>query len=60
MEEPQGTVKIVNNSATDYDWNVGGGSKRDSFIRTNNSLFGINPQIHGFKTYYYGVGTLRK
>lgn len=56
----QGTVKIVNNSATDYDWNVGGGIKRDLFIRANNGVFNINPQIHGFKTYYYGVGTLRK
>ena len=56
----QGTVKIVNNSATDYDWNAGGGSKRNAFIRTNNALFGINPNIHGFKTFYYGVGTLRK
>jgi len=56
----QGTVKIVNNSATDYDWNVGGGSKRNAFIRTNNALLGINPNIHGFKTFYYGVGTLRK
>lgn len=56
----QGTVKIVNNSATDYDWNVGGGTKRNAFIRANNALFGINPQIHGFKTFYYGVGSLRK
>ena len=56
----QGTVRIVNNSATDYDWNEGGGSKRNTFIHINNSIFGINPQIHGFKTYYYGVGLLRR
>lgn len=56
----EGKVKIVNNSATDYDWNVGGGSKRNAFIRTNNVLFGINLDIHGFKTFYYGVGTLRR
>lgn len=56
----KGTVKIVNDSATDYDWNIGGGTKRDAFIRTNNFLFGIDPKIHGFKTYYYGVGTLRR
>ena len=54
------TVMIVNDPATDYDWNVGGGWKRDSFIRTNNMLFGINPNVHGFKTFYYGIGTLRK
>ena len=51
---------IVNDSATDYYWNIGGGTKRDAFIRTNNFLFGIDPKIHGFKTYYYGVGTLRR
>ena len=56
----KGTVKIVNDEATDYDWNVGGGSKRNTFIHINNTMFGINPQIHGFKTFYYGVGTLRK
>jgi len=39
---------------------VGGGSKRNAFIRTNNALLGINPNIHGFKTFYYGVGTLRR
>lgn len=59
-DRSKGTVKIVNNSATDYDWNVGGGTKRDAFIRANNLIFGINPNKHGFKTYYYGVGTLRK
>ena len=54
------TVKIVNDNATDYDWNVGGGVKRNTFIQINNTAFGIHPQIHGFKTYYYGIGTLRK
>ena len=56
----EGTVKILNNNATDYDWNVGGGIRRDLFIRTNNRVFNINPKVHGFKTFYYGVGTLRK
>lgn len=56
----QGTVKIVNDSATDYDWNTGGGAKRNTFITINNAIFGINPQIHGFKVYYYGVGKLKK
>lgn len=56
----KGTVKIVNDIATDYDWNVGGGSKRNTFIQINNTIFGINPEIHGFKVFYYGVGTLRK
>ena len=57
---PARSVQIVNDSATDYDWNVGGGWKRNTFIQTNNTIFGINPKIHGFKAYYYGTGTLRK
>lgn len=60
LDKNQRTVQIVNNSATDYDWNTGGTVKRDRFIRINNTLTGINPQIHGFKTYYHGIGRLRK
>lgn len=60
LNRSQGTVSIVNNSATDYDWNVGGGTKRDAFIRANNYIYEIDPNKHGFKTYYYGIGTLRK
>ena len=56
----EGTIEILNNNATDYDWNVGGGVRRNLFIRANNGVFNINPKVHGFKTYYYGVGTLRK
>uniref|UniRef100_A0AB33JHG5 Uncharacterized protein n=1 Tax=Prevotella sp. GTC17262 TaxID=3236797 RepID=A0AB33JHG5_9BACT len=55
-----GTVTIVNDSATDYDWNAGGGAKRNIFIKINNKLTEIDPQKHGFKTYYYGVGKLRR
>ena len=54
------TVKIVNNNAADYDWNTGGGIKRNAFIQLNNTVFGIDPKAHGFKTFYYGIGTLRK
>ena len=39
---------------------VGGGFKRDTFIRINNAMFGINSKRHGFKTFYYGVGILWK
>ena len=60
QNKDNGTVKIVNDPATDYDWNVGGGPKRNTFIRVNNWLTGIDPNKHGFKTYYYGVGKLRK
>ena len=55
-----GSVKIVNDKATDYDWNLGGGTRRNRFIKTNNFLFNINPQKHGFKTYYYGIGHLNQ
>ncbi|GHT74117.1 hypothetical protein AGMMS50262_06460 [Bacteroidia bacterium] len=53
------TVSIVNNSATDYDWNRGGGGVRDNFIRAERKRAGLNDS-HGFKVFYYGVGKLRK
>jgi hypothetical protein len=56
----QRTVEIINDKATVYDWNVGGDFKRNACILLNNYIFNINPSIHGFYTYYYGVGTLRK
>ncbi len=59
-DRAQGTVTVVNSSAAHYDWNLGGGVKRDNCIRINNAIFNINPQIHGFIPYYYGTGTLRK
>lgn len=59
-DSTNGIVEIVNNSATDYDWNVGGGIKRNTAIHLNNCIFNIDPQKHGFKTYYYGKGKLRK
>ncbi len=51
-------VSIVNDAATDYDWNTGGDNTRQFFIKTNNFLFRIDPEIHGFKACYYGVGKL--
>lgn len=53
-------MRIVNDEATDYDWNEGGGKTRNTFIRANNSILGINPKVHGFKVYYYGLGKLRR
>ncbi len=55
----QKTVRIVNNSATDYDWNLGGGAKRDLFIRAERRRAGLN-DTHGFKIFYYGIGRLKK
>jgi RHS repeat-associated protein len=51
-------VKIVNNSATDYDWNLGGGSVRNAFIQAERARTGLNDS-HGFKVNYYGTGVLR-
>lgn len=48
-----------NSTGTDYDWNRGGGFVRDAAIRIERSRTGIN-DTHGFKTFYYGKGTLRK
>jgi len=47
-----------NSTGTDYDWNRGGGAVRDAAIRTERARTGINDS-HGFKTFYYGKGTLR-
>lgn len=53
------TVRVVNDEATDYDWNRGGGAVRDAAIRIERKRTGIN-DTHGFKTFYYGLGVLRK
>ena len=53
------TVSVVNNAATDYDWNGGGGFVRNSAIQLERARMGIN-ENHGFKVYYYGIGKLRK
>ena len=53
------TVKVVNDNATDYDWNRGGGKVRDAAIHLERARTGIN-DTHGFKTFYYGTGVLRK
>jgi len=33
LHDKAGNVSIVNNSATDYDWNTGGGAMRNTLIR---------------------------
>jgi RHS repeat-associated protein len=53
------TVQVVNNSATDYDWNTGGGPVREAAIKIERARTGLN-DTHGFKTFYYGTGVLRK
>ena len=53
-------VQIVNDETTIYDWDEGGGRIRNIAIKINNAIARINPQIHGFRTYYYGTGTLNK
>lgn len=51
------TVSIVNDEATDYDWNTGGGYIRNKLIMDERKAQGLN-DTHGFKTSYYGIGTL--
>ncbi|MDG1146297.1 MAG: RHS repeat-associated core domain-containing protein [Flavobacteriales bacterium] len=53
------SVSIVNNAATDYDWNTGGSSLRSTLINAERSRTGLN-DTHGFRTFYYGKGTLNK
>lgn len=57
------TIKVENSkdnsTGTDYDWNRGGGAVRDAAIRIERARAGLN-DTHGFKTFYYGTGVLRK
>ena len=52
-------VKVVNDNATDYDWNKGGGLWRSFLINFERGRTGLNDS-HGFKTLYYGVGHLKE
>ena len=52
-------VSIVNNPATDYDWNRGGSAKRRAFINAERARTGLN-DTHGFRASYYGRGTLNR
>ena len=54
-----GSVKVVNNSATDYDWNKGGGPVRSTLIDFERWRAELN-DTNGFKTFYYGTGQLNK
>jgi len=54
-----GSVKVVNNSATDYDWNTGGSAVRSSLIGFERWRAQLNNN-NGFKTFYYGTGHLRR
>ena len=53
------SVSIVNNKATDYDWNKGGSLGRKIAIQLERYRTGLN-DTHGFKVYYYGSGFLNK
>ena len=59
INQEQREVKIVNNSATDYDWNTGGETLRDYMIKLERKRAGLN-DTHGFKVFYYGSGHLKK
>ena len=53
-----GHVNIVNDEATDFDWNKGGGFFRASLILLERIRAGVS-DTHGFKTFYYGVGSVK-
>ena len=65
LNRETGSVSIVNDynqrskRATDYDWNRGDNIFRKALINTERRLNGLN-DTHGFRTYYYGTGTLNK
>ena len=52
-------VNVVNDEATIYDWNRGGGWPRKSLIDRERKKFGLNDS-HGFRVFYYGTGKLNR
>lgn len=60
IDEEDRKFEIINDDATKYDWNEGGKWYRDLLIKVNIFMFDLDPQMHGFQTYYYGVGILRQ
>ena len=50
---PNSSLRIINNEATVYDWNYGGGFLRNVGIFIERARTGINDS-HGFKVFYYG------
>ena len=58
LDSTSGAVQIVNNEATVYDWNKGGGVIRTNAIKIERKRTGINDS-HGFHVKYYGQGHLR-
>jgi hypothetical protein len=57
LVDATGKVKVVNDEATDYDWNGGGSWMRRSLIFGEKLRAGLTDN-DGFKTFYYGTGTL--
>lgn len=53
------SVEVVNDDATIYDWNRGGGKIRTAAIDRERRKFGLDDS-HGFKIYYYGQGKLNR
>ncbi|TKC09087.1 hypothetical protein [Pedobacter frigoris] len=54
----KGSVRVVNNAATDYDWNTGGGIVRSNLIGFERWRASLNDE-HGFRTFYFGIGTVK-
>lgn len=51
-------VKVVDTNTNDYYLNQGGW--RQVAISIDNWIYNISPETHGFKTFYYGIGKLKK
>lgn len=57
--DKNGNVKMINNHATTYDWNKGGGFWRSSFINFERWRADVGDK-EGFQTVYYGTGKLNQ
>ncbi len=55
LHDDHGTVSVVNDDATDYDWNRGGSFIRDKGILLEKWRANL-PDNAGFKVHYYGRG----
>lgn len=57
LDSDTGAVRVVNDEAAVYDWNMGGSFFRDALVGVDRFAYGLGDE-HGFQVRYYGVGHL--
>jgi len=56
--DKNGFVRVENGTWNNYDWDNGGNLLREILIRSDRTLKGLDPNIHGFPVQVYGIGKL--